>query len=413
MGSPPGSGVDGNTPIRFDPFTDDAIADPYPQYDRFRAAQPVHWSDKLRSWVIFRHDDVSAFFRDDHRLSADRSKATKWKGPVAPDGQRLRTVSTDPPEHSPVRAMLLATLGPRIRTVGTRVDALIGELLDRIGAAVERVVEQSALPREFDLIDDFAYPLPINVIAELFDIPHADRPQFRAWSHDIARGMDRFYSGGDSSRGLTEMGGYFYQMVLAHQGTAGDDLVHRLLAAEHRGDRLSALEVVAMCTALVFGGHETTVNLLGNGMLALLRHADQIERLRAEPALIDAATEELLRFDSPAQFISRTAQVDFEWRGQALRTGDAVLAALGAANRDPAAFDAPHRLDLARSPNPHLAFGLGTHFCPGAQLSRIEARAAFPALLRRFPTLGLADHPPARRRTAVLRGLEHLPVRIG
>jgi cytochrome P450 len=398
--------------MRFDPFTDDAIADPYPQYDRFRTAEPVHWSDKLRSWVLFRHDDVAAFFRDDRRLSADRSKAAKWKGPAVPDGQRLRTVSDDPPEHGPVRAMLTANLAPRIRTVGPRVDELIAVLLERIAVAVERVVEQSALPRELDLIDDFAYPLPINVIAELFDIPHADRPQFRAWSHDIARGMDRFYSGGDSSRGLTEMGAYFYQLVLQHQGTAGEDLVHRLLHAEHHGDRLSELEVVAMCTALVFGGHETTVNLLGNGILALLCHPDQLERLRDEPTLIDLAIEELLRFDSPAQFISRTAAVDFEWRGQQLRAGDAVLASLGAANRDPAAFAAPHRLDLGRSPNPHLAFGLGTHFCPGAQLSRIEARAAIPALLRRFPTLRLAESPPVRRRTAVLRGLEHLPVRV-
>jgi cytochrome P450 len=398
--------------VRFDPFTDEAIADPYPQYDRFRTAAPVHWSEKLRSWVLFRHDDVAAFFRDDQRLSADRSKAAKWKGPAPPDGQRLRTVSTDPPEHGPVRAMLTANLAPRVRTVGARVDELIAVLLDRVESAVGRVVEDSPLAGEFDLIDDFAYPLPINVIAELFDVPPADRPQFRAWSHAIARGMDRFFSGGDASRGLTEMGAYFYQMVLRHQGVGGEDLIHRLLHAEHHGDRLSELEVVAMCTALVFGGHETTVNLLGNGMLALLRHPDQLERLRTAPGLIDSAIEELLRFDSPAQFISRTAAVDFDWRGQALRVGDVVLAALGAANRDPAAFDDPHRLDLARSPNPHLAFGLGTHFCPGAQLSRIEARAAIPALLRRFPTVRLAEHPPVRRPTAVLRGLERLPLRV-
>jgi cytochrome P450 len=307
---------------------------------------------------------------------------------------------------------LTANLAPRVRTVGARVDELIAVLLDRVESAVGRVVEDSPLAREFDLIDDFAYPLPINVIAELFDVPHADRPQFRAWSHAIARGMDRFFSGGDASRGLTEMGAYFYQMVLQHQGVGGEDLVHCLLHAEHHGDRLSELEVVAMCTALVFGGHETTVNLLGNGMLALLRHPDQLERLRTAPGLIDSAIEELLRFDSPAQFISRTAAVDFDWRGQALRVGDVVLAALGAANRDPAAFDDPHRLDLARSPNPHLAFGLGTHFCPGAQLSRIEARAAIPALLRRFPTVRLAEHPPVRRPTAVLRGLERLPLRV-
>jgi cytochrome P450 len=397
--------------VNFDPFTPEAIADPYPHYQRARRDAPVQWSDKLRSWVLFRHDDVSAFFRDDERFSSDRSKASKWRGPALPDGVHLRTVSTDPPEHTPVRAMLTASLAPRVRTIGPRVDELITLLLARIGAAVERVAAHEALPAEFDLIEDFAYPLPINVIAELFDVPQADRQQFRDWSHAIARGMDRFYSSSDAGRGLSEMGAYFYQLVLQHQGVGGEDLLHRLLRAEHHGDRLSELEVVAMCTALVFGGHETTVNLLGNGMLALLAHADQLDRLRAAPELIESAVEELLRFDSPAQFISRTAVADFEWRGQPIKTGDAVLAGLGAANRDPDVFEAPDTLDLARSPNPHVAFGLGTHFCPGAQLSRIEARAAIPALLHRFPGLRLAEAAPVRRRTAVLRGLERLPVR--
>ena len=168
-----------------------------------------------------------------------------------------------------------------------------------------------------------------------------------------------------------------------------------------------------MCTALVFGGHETTVNLIGNGMLALLRHAEQLERLRAEPALIETAVEELLRFDSPAQMISRTAVADFECAAARIRAGEAVLAVLGAANRDPGGRSpGADRLDLGREPNPHVAFGLGTHFCPGAQLSRIEARAAIPALLRRFPALRLGAAPPVRCRTAVLRGLERLPVRV-
>jgi cytochrome P450 len=399
--------------MSFDPFTAEALADPYPQYHRCRAAAPVQWSAKLRSWVLFRHDDVTAFFRDDQRLSADRSKAAKWKGPAPPaDAPPLRTVSIDPPAHGPVRAMLVASLAPRVRTVGPRVDELIGILLDRVGAAVARVAERSALARSFDLIDDFAYPLPINVIAELFDVPEGDRPQFRGWSHTIARGMDRFYSSADAGRGLADMGAYFYQLLLEHRGAGGEDLLHRLIAAEHHGDRLSEMEVVAMCTALVFAGHETTVNLIGNGVLALVRHPDELARLRQHPTTIEAAVEELLRFDSPAQFISRSAVVDFEWRGQPIKRGDAVLAGLGAANRDPEVFEQPDRLDVARSPNPHLAFGLGTHFCPGAQLSRIEARAAIPALLRRFPTLRLAEQPPVHRPTAVLRGLEHLPLRV-
>jgi cytochrome P450 len=401
--------------MRFDPFTDDAIDDPYAQYHALREADPVHWSDKLKSWVLFRHDDVGDFFRDDVRLSSDRAKATKFRpgerrsDPAAP---KLRTVAIDPPEHGPVRALLNATLAPRVRAVAPRVDELVAVLLARVADAVARIAERADLAGEVDFVESFAYPLPIDVICELFDVPERDRGQIRAWSHAVARGMDRFYSRDEAGRGLQELHGYFFRLVEARRGSGGDDLIRRLAAAEHRGDRFSELEVVAMCGTLVFAGHETTVNLLGNGLLALLRHPEQLERLRAEPELIDAAVEELLRYDSPAQLISRTALVDFELRGKTIRAGDAVLAGIGAANRDPAAFADADRLDVGRTPNPHLAFGFGTHFCPGAQLTRIEARAALPALLRRFPRLALAPAPPVRRRTAVLRGLEHLPVRF-
>ncbi len=391
--------------MSFNPFTAEAIADPYPQYAELRAGDPIHWSDKLRGWVVFRYDDVAAFFRDDERLSSDRTAAAKFRGPLPPSGGlKLRTVASDPPDHDPVRAMLNAALAARVRTIGPRLEALIATLLDDIAARV-------GVAGEFDLVAALAYPLPITIIADLLDIPAPDRDQFQMWSQAIARGMDRFYSGGAAAEGLRELGAYFVQLLGARQAT-GDNLMGDLMAAEYRGDRLAPLEVVALCTALVFGGHETTVNLLGNGVLALLRDPPALAALRAEPALIAPAVEELLRYDSPAQFISRTARVDFAWRGRAIRAGDAVLAALGSANRDPAAFTAPDHLDLRRTPNPHMAFGLGTHFCPGAQLTRIEARAAISALLRRFPRLRLSDQPPVRRQTAVLRGLERLPVRV-
>src|SRR5262249_30780524 len=373
----------------------------------------VEWGGRVGSGIGFGHDDVTAFFRDDERLSSDRSKAARFKGDGMGDGSTaLRTVASDPPQHTPIRAMLTSSLSPRIRTVGPRVDELVAALLTRVGGAVARVIERTDLAAEIDLISEFAYPLPINVIAELLDVPEPQRAQFQTWSHAVARGMDRFYSGGDASHGLAEMGSYFYSLVQERAQTDGDDLVHRLLRAEYHGDRLSPLEAVAMCTALVFGGHETTVNLIGNGMLALLRHPEQLAQLRATPALIDTAVEELLRYDSPAQFISRTALVDFELRGQRIKAGESVLAGLGAANRGPAMFADADRLDLERTPNPHVAFGLGTHFCPGAQLSRIEARAAIPAPLQRFRAIRLGTAPPVRRSTVVLRGLERLPVRL-
>lgn len=396
--------------MSFDPFTPAALDDPYPRYAALRAADPIHWSDKLRSWILFRYDDVEQFFRDDERLSSDRRRGrTRGVAHLAEGVPPLRTVASDPPAHTAVRALLNVALAPRLRGIGPTVDAVVGRLLDAIPTAAARLADRLPEGGAVDLIASFAYPLPIEIIAELLAVPVDDRPRFQAASQVIARGMDRFLSGPEAAAGLRELGAYFLQLVQERRDTPGDDLVRRLLGASHDGDRLSELEVVAMCTALVFGGHETTVNLLGNGLLALLRHPEQLAALRAAPERIGGAVEELLRYDCPGQFISRTARVDFAWRGAAIRAGDNVLACLGAANRDPAAFADPDRLDLTRRPNPHLAFGLGAHFCPGAQLSRIEARAAIPALLNRFPSLRLAA-PPVRRPTAVLRGLERLPV---
>jgi cytochrome P450 len=387
--------------LRFDPFSDAAVADPYPQYAALRDADPVHWSEKLRAWVLFRYDDVAAALRDDAHFSADRRRAPRGANGMPQAGTEIRTVSSDPPDCFAVRAILNAALVPRVRAIAPRIDAIVDELLADV-----------ARRREVDLVADFAYALPIRVIAELLDVPEGDRERFQQLSHTIARGMDRFYGSADASGGLRELGAYFLGLVGERTDTPGDDLVRRLIAAEHHGDRLSPLEVVATCTALVFGGHETTVNLIANGTLALLRHPAQLERLRAEPSLATTAVEELLRYDSPPQFISRVVAADVSLGEKTLRAGDTLLLGLGAANRDPAAFPDADALDLARTPNPHVGFGLGTHFCPGAQLSRLETRAAIPALVTRFPALRLAGEP-SWRRTMILRGLERLPARVG
>jgi cytochrome P450 len=389
----------------FDPFSAAATEDPYPQYARLRLEDPVHWSAKLRAWVLFRWEDVTAAFRDDERFSSDRSKAQRAnRGAAGAPVQPIRTVTSDPPECLPMRAMLNTALGARVRTMAAFVEQRVTVLLDRLAADGDA---------EVDLVERLAYPLPIDVIAELMAIPEVDRPRFREQSNAIARGMDRFYGGNDARQGLREIGAYFLTLIQERRGTPGDDLVRALLHAEHRGDRLTDLEAVAMCTALVFGGFETTVGLIANGTLALLRHPDQLARLRGDPALLTSAIEELLRWDSPPQMISRVAATDFALSGQTLRAGDSVLLCLGAANRDPAAFTEPDRLDLGREPNPHVAFGLGTHFCPGAQLARLEARLALGGLVRRFPGLRLGERPAVRRRTLVLRSLECLPVRVG
>jgi cytochrome P450 len=397
--------------VGFDPFTPEAIADPYPQYAHFRRTDPVHKSPKLRAWVLFRYDDVRALFRDDEHLGNNRVRAlAEAEGRVPPP--QPRSVASDPPEHTPLRAILNASLTPRVRAIGPQVESLVSRFTEALAEAVTRVVEDSELAGTVDLIDAFAYPLPIRVICDLFDVPEDDRAQFQTWSHAVARGMDRFYSSDEAGRGLQEFHTYFTDMVRRRRGSRGDDLVHRLLAGEHQGEGLTEDEVIVLCTSLVFGGHETTVNLIGNGMLALLERPDALERVRADAALTEHAVEELLRFDSPVQLLARTARQDLVVRGQRIAAGESVLAGIGAANRDPEVFAEPDLLDVGREPNPDLTFGLGTHVCPGAQLSRVEARAALPALLRRFPRIRFGATPPVRRPTGVLRGLAHLPVRL-
>lgn len=387
--------------LRFDPFADATVRDPYPHYAELRAHDPVHWSEKLRAWVLFRHDDVAAALRDDARFSADRRRAVRPSAasvpPDAPSG--LRTVSSDPPDCLAVRAILTSALAPRVRAIGPRVGAIVDELLadlERRGVA--------------DLVAGFAHALPIRVIAELLDVPPADRPRFQDISRRIAGGMDRFYGDSGVASGLREIGAYFLGLLGERGEAAADDLLGQL-RAERQGDRLTDLEVVAVCTALVFGGHETTVNLIANGTLALLRNPEQLERLREDMSLATSAVEELLRYDTPPQFVSRVVREPLALRGRTLGAGDTVLLGLGSANRDPAAFVEPDRLDLARAPNPHFGFGLGTHLCPGAQLSRLETRAAIGTLVARFPRLRLAGEP-VWRRTMILRGLERLPVRL-
>ena len=363
----------------------------------------MHWSDRHRSWFLTRYADCEAFFRSPN-LSADRFRAGKARESASPGraaGPRLRTIGSDPPEHTAVRA--LAQRGFTAREVAS--------LEPRVEAVTDRLLERVAGRRELDVVADFAYPLPITVIAELFGVPEADRARFRAWSRRMAEGMDHFYS---KDRGFSgaDLWAYIGGLVEQRRHRPGDDLISRMLEAEG-DDALTPDEVAGLCTLLVFAGHETTTNLIGNGLLALLRQPEQLDALRrADAAAVRTAVEELLRYDSPAQLISRAVAVDTEIGGTPLAAGDSVVAVLGAANRDPAVFAQPDQLDLARHPNPHLAFGLGVHFCLGAALSRREAVIALPALLQRFPTLALAREP-VWRPTSVLRGLESLPVRTG
>jgi cytochrome P450 len=392
----------------FVPTTPDVLADPYPVYAEYRAADAVHYSEATRSWFVFRHALAVEAFRHP-ALTAERTLANKH-----PSRSRRTTRSLDREgrTHQIVRGSLNKSFYPMVAMFTGRVEEIVASMSDVLEASVERFLDEQLDRRhQVDFIEHFAYPLPITAIADLLGVPERDRDNFQTWSHDLARSMDRFYTKGAFDLGT--MNAYFADLVAERIAHPGDDLISRLLAVEEWGEeRLTPREIVELSTAVIFAGHETTVNLLSSGLLALLSDDAERRRFAADPTnLAESAVEEFLRFDSPAQLIGRAVIEPCELGGRQLAAGDTVVVVIGSANRDEAVFgDTADRLDTGRQPNPHIAFGVGRHFCPGARLGRLEGRIAFPQLLERFPDIRLGDEPPTRRATAVFRGLERLPV---
>jgi cytochrome P450 len=386
----------------------EVLADPYPSYRRLRDDAPVLW-DRRFGWLFFRYDDVAAGLRD-QRLSARRpgpdDPIPRILQPVADEIRYVRAVQgqwllcADPPRHTRLRSALSPAFSPRsTEHLQERIESLVADLLDR-----------AADQGHFDVIADLAYPLPATIIAELIGVPMDDLDQFKRWSDDIAGSFtlspETMHRAHDALRALTA--------YVADLGT-GPAECSALIAAEGTHDGATVLghdELVAQSVMLLFAGHETTTNLVGNGILALLQHPAQLERLRREPALMSTAIEELLRFDSPTQATFRSVGEDFELRGQLLREGDPVLLMLGSANRDPCQFVDPDELDIARADNRHLAFSQGPHFCLGAALARMEGQIAIQRTIERFSELRLANGPLAFRPNVFLRGLESLTVTI-
>jgi pimeloyl-[acyl-carrier protein] synthase len=266
------------------------------------------------------------------------------------------------------------------------------------------------------VIEEFAYPIPVAVICEMLGVPIEDHERFKGWSVDIARGLDLIWLGPDSDVGRRSVAArhalaeYFRGLIAQRRAAPRSDLLSGLIAAEEAGDKLNEMELLATCILLLIAGHETTVNLIGNGMLALLRHRDQLERLQRDPGLITTAVEELLRFDGPVQRTARIPSEDVTLGGHTIAKGEMVMPFIGAADRDPAQFPDPDRLDIGRSDNRHIAFGWGIHFCLGAPLARIEGQIAINTLLRRLPKVSLATDVPEYRPSLTLRGLKALPV---
>jgi pimeloyl-[acyl-carrier protein] synthase len=390
------------TEARFNPFDPAVMADPYPYYRRMREEDPVHWNDTVRAWFLTRHGDVVDLLRDD-RFSADRTRSERFRPPPPHRRREGRSMLVlDPPDHTRLRNLVNKAFTPRtVERLRPRVEAIAAEILDHIDSA-----------DGFDLVRDFAYPLPVIVIAEMLGVPAADRAAFQQWSAVLVRGLDPLVSEEeqevvfDARDALLD---YLRGVLMQRRREPQDDMLTSLIAAEESGDIFSEGELLAMCNLLLVAGHETTVNLIGNGVLALLENPDQLARLRRDPDLIGTAVDELLRYTSPVQWTGRVAAAEIELGGRTIQPPQSVIGILGAANRDPEVFTDPDRLDLGRHPNPHVAFGRGIHFCLGAPLAHLEAEVAMPMLLERFPRLRMAGEPE-QRPTWVLRGLRRLPV---
>ena len=392
----------------------DFLSNPYPTYAALREQDPVHWSDAWKCWVVSRHADVSGILLQEGRGSSVVGRVERALRALPPEDRAATQViadhfrtgisHTDPPEHTRIRAVLTKAFSPReIGAMRPRVEQLVRELLDT-------VQELS----EWDVIADFAYPLPALVIAEVMGLGPNDRDDFKAWSDDItaffgSNHMDHAIAlrGRD---GVTKARDYIRDLADQRRKEPRDDLLGRLMEAERNGEGLSDAELLSTAVTFMVGGHETTTALISSGLWALFRHPDQLERLRFDPELTTTAVEEFMRFESPNQRLTRVATRDMEIGDRQVHAGELLMLLVGSANRDPAQFADPDALDIGRKPNRHLGFALGAHFCIGANLARMAAQIAIGEILRRFPTLRPAGDQPLWGQNPTFRMLESLPV---
>jgi hypothetical protein len=388
--------------------TDPAVvADPYPAFARARAVAPVQWHEGLQLWLAFTHAEANAVLRDRRlgRIWRDKEPAERFGSFNLI--HRNAILEMEPPEHTRLRRLISSAFA---RGHVERLRPWVQELANSL---VDDLLERSGGSEPVDVLTGMAEQLPVDVIAELLGVPHADRPLLRPWSNAIVK----MYEYGRTAevevaaeRAADEFVAYLRELAADRRKNLGEDLVsHLVTVRDTEGDRLTEDELVTTCILLLNAGHEATVNVSGNGLLALLEHPDQLQRLRDDPGLLPTAIEELMRFDSPLQLFERTATDDVEIGGVTVPAGQKIAALLGSANRDPAVFAEPDTLDVGRTDNPHISFGAGIHFCIGAPLARVELQASFGALLGRTSRLELGR--PARRRPEfVIRGLRDLPV---
>lgn len=395
----------------------EAVRDPYTPLARLREEQAVVFAERHGAWLVTRFDDVESALID-RRLSSDRVSPVldrvRQEGEDAASGRseilgiiKSWMVVTDPPEHTRLRKL----------AAGAFKNQRISEMVDDVRGMVGGVLDDFIAGGERDLIHHVAYPIPASVIAQMIGAPVEDRDAFRAWSDELA--LVAFGAGGDARserhqralEGLRQMFAYLQELVDEAREHPGDDMISDLAAPVEDGDRLDDDELLSMLALLLFAGHETTINATANGVLALLRHPEQLQLLREDPDLLPRAVEELLRLDGPIKVLHRWAREELEIGGTTIPAGDRVLLALASANHDPEQFAAPDEVDVTRYPNRHMAFGRGIHACVGAQLARLEMRYLLEGIIDRLPDLALA--PDAELEyvpTLSARGLRHLPV---
>jgi cytochrome P450 len=385
------------------------VADPYPFFAQARAEAAVQWHEQLGMWLALSHREANAVLR---ARTLGRIWTPRWPELSMPAFElihRNSLLELEPPDHSRLRRLVAGAFG---RGHVARLQPRITELAERLA---DRLADAGSDGSPVDLIEWYAEPLPVQVIAELLGVPEPDWPLLRPWSNAIVKMYE--YQVSDQQRTAAETAAaefvaYLRGLVAERRGRPGADLISSLIAeTDSDGARLTEDELITTCTLLLNAGHEATVNVVGNGVYALGRHPEQWQRLLAEPDLVDSGVEELVRYDSPLQLFERTAIADTTIGDVLVPAGAKIAALLGAANRDPAVFDSPNSFDVARVENPHLGFGAGIHFCVGAPLARVELHASLRTLLRRFPGLGLAEQPE-RRREFVIRGLRRLAVQL-
>lgn len=393
-------------------------ANPFPEFARLRAEDPVHWSPAMKAWIITRHADVKQVALNNRQISADRltpffkTNPEYQRGSIDSLVRYLNhwMVFRDPPDHTRLRRLFNKAFTPTsVSNLRPSIESIVAHLIDGMEAKARR-------GETVDYIADFAYPLPASVIMDLLGVPRADLERVKLWSDDIALFIGTAQVAGNkylrAESGAKAMSDYFRSLVEARTAEPRDDMISHLVLARDDRDALTTDEIIGTCILLLFAGHETTTNLIGNGFLYSMRHREQWERLVADPSLAGSAIEEYLRYDGPSGALARVAAADLEMGGKTIRAGQRLFAFMNSANRDPEAFADPDRFDIGREPNVHLTFGHGIHFCLGAPLARLEAQIAAARLAERLPDVRLSGGDPEWHDSLILRGVKRLPLQL-